>query len=154
MTQSQTIVPLSRWHWLEYSEIWGVLQWISSPMQAWHAGGVTVTPDPWTGFKAWENCGFLLRLGLLVYCHQCCLVYLAVEASASPPCWGVMVRAMGLSYFSPYFLTTLLPLSWFLMFFPLFLSSEYSLLFVSLTHPQSHVEEASNLTIYNVKWSL
>jgi hypothetical protein len=58
----------------QLSEVRGAAKWMSSPMPACHAGGVTVVPNPHTGFKTCQpvlllglpglpcGCGFLPRL--------------------------------------------------------------------------------------------
>jgi hypothetical protein len=37
--------------------MWGATKWLSSLILASHTRGVTVTPDPPTGFKSCENVG-------------------------------------------------------------------------------------------------
>lgn len=50
-----------------------------------------VTPNPPTRFKAFENSGFILQLGLPVCCHQGCLTYRVAMA------WlPLLLRELGL----------------------------------------------------------
>jgi hypothetical protein len=61
--------------------MWWMMQLSSSPMLICHTGRVTVTPNPCTGFKAYENCSKDCRSVI----HRGSLTYLVAAALASPP---------------------------------------------------------------------
>lgn len=53
--------------------------------------GGNVTPNPPSGFKACEDCGLILWLGLPVCCNQASLPYLWLQFQLHLPTWGAGV---------------------------------------------------------------
>jgi hypothetical protein len=116
-------------------------------------GGVIFRLNPYTEFKSYKDCGFLLQLGLPACCHQGCLdspgLPCAVSSSFLPP--GEQGCSCGL------FSTFLLPFCYFVLFsfpvilylipnvLPLFLFSEKDTLTLLIC---SHMEEISNPPLY------
>jgi hypothetical protein len=99
-----------------------------------------------TGFKASENCGFFLQLGLPVYCYQGCLVYLIICCGFGFSSPGELVLVLQtVSYFCLHCLSVLLCYHLFLdswCFSSLSLLGILSLLcYPDSSHSQIHMEE-------------